>query len=185
MNVICINMPRSKGSESYVWVTFLSVSFITAVVTSLWAGKEKRQDVESERGGVWRNSHPTGLKSNWQKGSNGVTRTGSTEKWAQSTLAPFSRPHILYSRALAAASLLCPHRRHHKKPSTPQSPQNPSLFDLKRDKVRVYLLIVHRDSTLGLLLKPSGHMSTMGCLEETWKEKYNIWSTVYRTDSEV
>lgn len=81
------------------------------------------------------------------------TRARST---AESTHAPFSHPHILLSSALPTARLLCPHRRCHKIPSMPQSPNNPSVFDLKEDTVN--LLIVLFDYSSGLELWVTRHM---------------------------
>lgn len=86
---------------------------------------------KSMRGGVWRICSPTGHRvisrdaimaslqqhrKHYETGLFTPTRACSI---AESTLAPFSHPHILWTRALSAARLLCPHRRCHKTPSMP------------------------------------------------------------------
>lgn len=127
---------------------------------------------ESMRGGVWGICSPTGhrvisreaimasLHQNRKHYEIGLFTPTRARLTAGSTLAPFSHPHILLTRALSAARRLCPHRRCHKTPSMPpahSTPHNPSLFDLKEDTVN--LLIVLCDYSSGLLLWVTGHMS--------------------------
>lgn len=85
------------------------------------------------------------------------TRARST---AQSTLAPFSHPHILWSGLCLLLDRYVHRDAAIKSNQCLQSPHNPSLFDLKRE---VNLLIVLRDYSSGLLLWVTGHMRDMGC----------------------
>lgn len=86
---------------------------------------------ESMRGGVWGICSPTGhrvisrdaimasLHQNRKHYEIGLFTPTRARLTAESTLAPFSHPHILWTRALSAARRLCPHRRCHKTPSMP------------------------------------------------------------------
>lgn len=87
--------------------------------------EERRSEIqpstpkEGGEGVISREAVMASLQQNRKHYETGLFTTTKARSMAQSTLAPFSHPHILWNSALSATRLLCPHRRSHKKPSIP------------------------------------------------------------------
>ena len=151
-----------------------------------------RSTAQQARGVISREAVMASLRQNRKHSETRLLRARCT---AQSTLTPFSHPHILWVRPLSAPRLLCPHRRCHKKPSMPPISTKPQPFLILRETVEVNLLIVLCDYSFGLLLWVPGRMRDMGCPNSLEKMKNNqqkysrslshkaVSLTVKRTDS--
>lgn len=150
--------------EFYHWCCELPLSVEKeGMVERAWGEGCGRSAAQQATGVISREAIMASLHQNRKHRETGLFTPTRARSTAQSTLAPFSHPHILWIRALSAARLLCPHRRCHKKPSMPPNLHTtPALFDLKKE-TQVNLLIVLCDYSSGLLLWVTRHERDTGC----------------------
>lgn len=89
------------------------------MVERAWGEGSGGYATQQARGVISREAVMASLQQNRKHSETGLFTPTRDRSTAQSTLVPFSHPHILWNRALSAARRQCPHRRCHKKPSMP------------------------------------------------------------------
>ena len=123
--------------EFYHWCCDLPLSSAgerkgEGTVERAWGEGSGGAAAQQARGVISGEAVMASLQQNRKHNETGLFKPIRARSTAQSTLALFSHPHILWIRALSAARLLCPHRRCHKKPSVPPNlPTTPASLILR------------------------------------------------------